>query len=269
MPWYMVIYYLGSSITIGFVILFSCFQIFAIAILLVIVVFCNFVSMFLDFHHCCFACGYYFIVLSFAIIEFWIKLCHYFSCCHHCIQSSHNHHAKVLMPSYSLLLWPRLALNFAIMLMHNLSPKHCHNIDLLSVNHHLVMPLLLRSLLSLCSLTFFAIVRIDEHCCCLALASIAHHYQHHWCQVYCCFDVHTNETWILVKLYLLHLYWDLLLHYHQLTLAKLCLTPCHCCDVNLFRFATLHTIATFYTNIVASLYILLPTMPLPCSTPML
>jgi hypothetical protein len=68
---------------------------------------------------------------------------------------------------------------------------------------------------------------------------------------------------------LLHLYWDLLLHYHQLTLAKLCLTPCHCCDVNLFRFATLHTIATFYTNIVASLYILLPTMPLPCSTPML
>jgi hypothetical protein len=71
------------------------------------------------------------------------------------------------------------------------------------------------------------------------LASIAHHYQHQWCQVYCCFDVHTNETWILVKLYLLHLYWDLLLHYHQLTLAKLCLTPCHCCDVNLLHFATL------------------------------
>lgn len=237
----MVLYYLGSSITIGFVILFSCFQNFAIAILLVIVVFCNFVSMFLDFHHCCFACGYYFILLSFAIIEFWIKLCHYFSCCHHCIHSSHNHHAKVVMPSYSLLLWPRLALNFAILLMHNLWPKHCHNIDLLSVNHHLVMPLLLGSLLSLCSLTFFAIVRIDEHCCCLALASIAPSLPTPlmpsllllWCSYQWNLD-----TWILVKFYLLHLYWDLLLHYQQLALTKLCLTPCHCCDVNLWCFAT-------------------------------
>jgi hypothetical protein len=66
----MVLYYLGSFITIRFVILISCFQIFAIAILLVIVVFCNFVLMFLDFDHRCFACGHYFIVLSFAIIEF-------------------------------------------------------------------------------------------------------------------------------------------------------------------------------------------------------
>jgi hypothetical protein len=51
---------------------------------------------------------------------------------------------------------------------------------------------------------------------------------------------------------LLHHYWDLLLHYHQLTLAKLCHTPWHCCDVNISCFATLHTIATFYTNIMTS-----------------